>query len=65
MSKDINPDRLHTLGLPLSNGRKPDCDDREKYELRDRHGKTEYDRWIESDREQRKTNLNRSEIPNT
>lgn len=25
----INPDRLHTLGLPLSNGRKPEREDNE------------------------------------
>lgn len=44
---DINPDRLHTLGLPLSNGRKPE---KEPDEYIDRYGRTESERQ-DDDRE--------------
>ena len=43
----INPDRLHTIGLPLSNGRKPELKD-DRYEPKDKYGRTEYERWVES-----------------
>lgn len=53
MEDRINPDRLHTLGLPLSNGRKPENNDDDRYEPKDKHGRTEHDRWIESGRNNR------------
>lgn len=40
----INPDRLHTLGNPLSNGRKPKND---KDEYIDRYGRTERDQDLD------------------
>lgn len=46
----INPDRVHTIGLPLSNGRKPKRDEDDKYEPVDRYGKTEHEKWLESSR---------------
>lgn len=38
----MNPDRLHTAGLLLSNGRKPEKDGGNKYV--DRYGRTERER---------------------
>lgn len=46
MSERINPDRLHTLGLPLSNGRKPETEDDEYL---DRYGRIEPDQEVDDE----------------